>query len=123
MKNTKFIGLFFVTMAVFNSCYYDIEEELYPYDVACDTVDVSFSADIVPILTTNCYACHDQANAFGGVVLDNYTAVKNAVNNSTLLGVVRHTAGFSPMPKGGNKLLDCEISKIETWITDGALDN
>lgn len=123
MKNKKLVALLFVSMAIFNSCYYDIEEELYPYDVACNTENMSFSADIVPIITTNCYACHDQANAFGGVVLDNYNGVKNAVNNSTLLGVIRHEAGFSPMPKGGNKLLDCEIAKIESWITGGALDN
>lgn len=112
-----------ITLFVFNSCYYDIEEELYPYDTGCDTTDVSFANDIIPILQTNCYACHDQANAFAGVILETHTQVKSYVDNSTLLGVIRHEAGFSPMPKGGNKLLDCDIAKIEVWITNGALNN
>lgn len=108
---------------IITSCYYDVEEELYPFQTDCETTNMSFVADIIPILETNCYSCHNQANVFGGVILENHAQVKSYVDNSTLLGVIRHDAGFSPMPKGGNKLLDCDISKIEAWITDGALDN
>lgn len=123
MKN---IGLFILIIGLqvfMTSCYYDNEEELYPFQTDCDTIDVSYIADVVPILETNCYSCHDQANAFGGVILETHAQVKSYVDNSTLLGVIRHEAGFSPMPKGGNKLLDCDISKIEVWIAGGALDN
>ena len=104
------------------SCYYDVEEELYPSGT-CQTDNVTYSVDILDIIQTNCYACHDQVNSFGSVNLEGYTQVKQYVDNGQLLGVIRHDAGFSPMPKGGNKLLDCEIAKVEAWIEAGALDN
>lgn len=104
-------------------CYYDVEEELYPNQAPCVTTDMSYLNDVVPILDAQCNSCHSTANAFGGVILDNYARVKQHVDNSTLLGVIRHEAGFSPMPKGAPKLLDCDIAKIEAWVNAGALDN
>ena len=104
------------------SCYYDSEEELYP-TLACSTEDMSYAADIFPILEENCYRCHDAANNFGGVTLEGREELLRYVNNGELLGAIRHESGFSPMPKNAPMLLECEIEKIETWISAGAPDN
>lgn len=115
--------LFIATLLVsFNSCYYDVEEELYP-TLECDKQDMSYSSDIVPILESTCYQCHDSASNNGNVTIDSYDALKPYIDNATLLGVIKHDPGFSPMPKNLSKLLDCQIEKIEQWILDSALNN
>ncbi len=105
-----------------NSCYYDVEEELYP-TLECDTNNISYSNDIVPILSTNCYQCHDTANNFGNITMDSHATLLVHVDNGRIEGAINHESGFSAMPQGLNKLLDCEIEKIESWIGDGAPNN
>ena len=105
-----------------NACYYDVEEELYP-DTSCDTVDMSYEMDIVPILSENCYECHSQAVNTANITLEGYQNVMEYVNDGRLLGAIKHLPGFSPMPKNAPKLVECNIEKIETWIESGAPDN
>ncbi|MFK8005642.1 MAG: hypothetical protein AB8H03_04695 [Saprospiraceae bacterium] len=121
MKNTRFVIVLFFCLHL-GGCYYDVEEELYP-TIECSTTDLSFQADILPIIDNNCFGCHDAASNFGGVTLEGYDQLKTYVNNNELLGVIKHESGFSPMPKNAAKLLDCEIEKIEAWITNGAPNN
>lgn len=105
-------------------CYYDIENELYPSDgTTCDTAAVTYIATIQPILSQNCLSCHSAASAQGSVVLEGYNLLKVYVDNGSFLGAVSHGSGYSPMPKGGNKLSDCKISQIQTWIAAGAPNN
>ncbi len=104
-------------------CYYDVEEELYPDSVICDTSAVTYSGDVKAVLDNNCNSCHSQLVAQGGIVLDNYTSVKSVAGNGVLLGAIRHDSGFSPMPQGASKLSDCIILKIEKWVADGSLNN
>jgi hypothetical protein len=127
MNKHKFSLLKYIVLALFTSsslagCYYDIEEEIYP-SVGCNLENISFTNTIIPILESNCYQCHDAANNNGGITLEGYSQLKRFVDNGQFLGVVRHEAGFSPMPKNSAKLLDCEIEKIEQWVTDGAPNN
>jgi mono/diheme cytochrome c family protein len=90
---------------------------------ACDTVNMKFAANVTPILSANCYSCHGNGRAFGGVNLDTYANVKLVVNSGSLLGTISHASGFSPMPKNAAKLSDCDINKIRGWINRGALNN
>ena len=121
MNKLKLVIVLFLVFG-FGSCYYDVEEDLYP-TTECSTTDMSYQTDILPILQNNCYQCHDAANNFGGITLEGFDQIKTFVNNNQLLGVIRHEAGFSPMPKNSAKLLECEIEKIESWITNGAPNN
>ena len=121
MKNLKLVIVLFICWS-FGGCYYDKEEEIYP-TIECSTEDMSFQADILPIITNNCYSCHDAANNFGGITLEGYDKLIAFVNNDQLIGAIKHSSGFSPMPKNAAQLLECEIEKIEAWITNGALDN
>ena len=115
-----FIVFFILTVA--SSCYYDVEEEIYG-QTSCDTTGVAFQATILPLIQNNCLACHDAANNFGSVTLETHAQIKNQVDNGKLIGTITHAGGFSPMPQGAPKLLDCEIAKIEKWIADGAPNN
>ena len=104
------------------SCYYDVEEEIYPI-VTCDTASISFSDDVLPIIQDNCYTCHNQAANFGNVTLEGYDNLRIHVDNGNLLGTITWSPGFSPMPQTGAKLLDCEVAKIDKWIKIGAPNN
>lgn len=109
-------------MMGFTSCFYDVEELLYP-ESDCETSTMSYSNDIAPIFSANCYVCHDTSTKFGNIILDSHSEVLKRVNSNILLGVIKHSIGFPPMPQGGPKLLDCHIEKIEAWISQGALNN
>jgi len=109
-------------MLALAGCYYDVEEELYP-DTGCDTAQISFAADVLPIIENRCYKCHDAASNFGNVTLEGYDNLLVYANNGKLLGVIRREPGYSPMPKNEPPLLECEIAKIEAWIQAGAPNN
>jgi hypothetical protein len=112
-----------VLMLVFlTSCFYDSEEDLYGIST-CNTTNISFASDVNPILVNHCLSCHFKGSTIGGGInLDGHTAVASYAKNSSLLGSIKHE-GFSPMPKGQNKLDDCKISKIEAWVKAGSPDN
>lgn len=125
MKNFRYIFLLFILAGTFSSCYYDIEEELYPaYSLnSCDTTDISFAQDIEPMLRTACYTCHGSGIGLGNVTLEGYSNLQTYISNGSLLGSVEHSAGFSAMPKGGTKMSDCSISILKVWIRQGASNN
>ena len=122
MQVLRIIKYTFIVGFILSGCYYDSEDELYG-TVECDVADMSLANDILPILEKDCYQCHSAAANFGNITLEGYQNLLKYVNDGALLGVVKHEAGYSPMPKNGAKLLDCEIAKIESWIELGALNN
>lgn len=103
-------------------CESDNMEDLFP-DSDCSTANISFSADVKPVIQVQCNHCHGALIELGGVVLENYADVKGWVDNGRFLGAIKHLPGFSPMPQVGTMLDDCTIAKIESWIEDGAPDN
>ncbi|MFO7934813.1 MAG: hypothetical protein R6U78_12120 [Bacteroidales bacterium] len=120
MKKIISITLFISSLT---GCYWDNEEDLFPVDL-CDTVDVSFSGDVIPILTNNCLSCHSNASAasFGnGITLEDYEDI--AAASSRIVGAINHEDGFSPMPRNQEKLDTCLIRIIETWVNDGVPNN
>jgi hypothetical protein len=91
----------------------------------CDTVNSEYMADVVPILTNNCYRCHGSTTSSGsmGIVLEGYNNLKPYAESGTLVGVITHAQGYTPMPEDGGKLSDCNINKIKSWIANGMQDN
>jgi hypothetical protein len=128
MNKTFFLALIGFTLNL-SSCYYDVDEELNPPLVSnvCDTTASKFAADIQPILNSNCATsgCHTTVAIAAGYIFDNYTDVKSTIDSDSarFVGSITHAANISPMPKGGGKLSDCNISKIKAWIASGAPDN
>ncbi|MBK8831477.1 MAG: hypothetical protein IPN60_11600 [Saprospiraceae bacterium] len=118
------IKVMLMGMVVMSSCYYDVAEELYP-PTTCVTDNMSLQSNIVPILERNCYVCHSVTDGpnNGNVILEGYTQLIKYVDNGQLVGAINHESGFSFMPKNAAKLGDCDISKIEHWVLDGAPNN
>jgi hypothetical protein len=122
------IPILTILSLLFHRCYYDNEEALYGKPgVVCDTTAVKFSTDILPIFRANCFVCHSAAlvteGGGGGYNLQDYNVVQSLALNGRLLGAVNHDPGYSPMPKYGNKLSDCNILLIKVWVNNGALNN
>ncbi len=88
----------------------------------CDTSKYKFTADIVPIMSNWCTTCHNAGNAGGGFDLSNYSGVNACVNSGKFMPSIKHTGPF-PMPQGGAKLSDCDITKLQNWVNAGHLNN
>lgn len=109
---------------IFTACYYDKEEDLYPYDQGnCDTGNVSYTLHIKPLLDNSCVSCHQVSNPSGGVLLDSYNQVKTYAENGRLYGSLNHESGFVAMPLGGGKINSCSLLQVKAWIDNGSLDN
>lgn len=120
--NKLFILIAFITLV--SGCYWENEESLFPDYVSCDTLDLSFALDVVPILSNHCYGCHSNANApafASGLALEDHEDV-SAVS-ARIAGAINHQNGFLPMPKGQEQLDSCQIRTIESWINQGSLNN
>lgn len=103
-----------------SSCYYDVEEELYPGG-GCETANMSYTNDIIPILTNNgCLGCHGDLATLD---LTGYQDLKIYADNGALLGSIRHENGYRPMPDNMPKIDQCDIDKIAAWIEQGTLEN
>ena len=90
----------------------------------CDSINVSFTATIQPILQNKCVGCHTSATSLNGMVnLSNHQGVAAVAVSGRLLGAINHSPGFAPMPNGGPKLNACEIAKITSWVASGSPNN
>ena len=109
---------------VLAGCYYDVEEQLYPATGPCETAGVTYSNTVLPLLQSNgCMGCHSGGAPSGNISLDGYNNVRTVALNGKFYGAISHSAGFSPMPQGGNKMNNCNINKIKAWIDAGAVNN
>lgn len=88
---------------------------------ACETTNVQYSVFVQPLIQARCQGCHSGSNPQGGINLASYANVKQQVQNGKLLDVLTRTSNW--MPKGGAKLDDCTIAKLQSWINAGAQDN
>lgn len=85
----------------------------------CDTVNVTFSGTVMPVIQNNCTGCHSGATPGGGITLETHSDIVTVADNGRLMGSITHSAGFSPMPQNGDKLSDCTIAQIQKWIDNG----
>ncbi|MEP6646498.1 MAG: hypothetical protein ABJC12_05375 [Saprospiraceae bacterium] len=121
------IGISFCVFAFtsFWSCAYHVEDILYPPDT-CDTTNVTYSGTILPIIEQFCYDCHSNANVgVSQIPLEGYDFLIVKVNDGKLIKAIRHSdpANVSPMPKDRSALEECNIEKIEKWVSQGAPNN
>ncbi len=95
-------------------------------DNDCNTANMSYTMNVVPLLEKNgCMTsgCHGGNAADNPLFMGSYESLKAVVDIQRLIGSIKHEQGFSPMPKGGSKISDCDIRKIEAWVTQGAKNN
>ncbi len=127
-RNLKFL-LSFVLIVFFSitSCYYDVESELYPDTTTCDSSNTKFSTFVSPLIVSKCATsgCHNASSSAAGINLEGYNNIKNYItrSQSTFFGSIKHSSGFSAMPKGGSKISNCDITKLQLWVDGGMLNN
>jgi len=119
-RNISLVILLVILAWGLNSCYYDNVEDLYPIPPACDTLNITYSGTVAPIMTANCNACHGSTDPSAGIITDTYSGLKIIVDDGSFWGAINHESGYSPMPQGGNKLSDCDLKKIGIWIENDA---
>lgn len=108
-----------VVALLFSGCYYDVEEELYPSSGTCDTTAITYAATIAPIMNQYCVSCHSGSAPSGSIDLSSYANVKASADDGSLYGSMSHDPNWSEMPKGGNKVDDCTLLKLQIWINNG----
>lgn len=126
MKKGSFLALLSILALVasvsFESCYYDVEEELYS-GVVCDTTVFTYTAKISSIISQNCLPCHDSSQLSGDIDLSSYTNLKDATSAGNVICSIRHEGSCSAMPQDAGQMDACSIRLIELWATNGYPEN
>lgn len=78
---------------------------------------ISFSNQILPMITNNCASCHDGSNQS---LLSNYGNIQPKAE--TILKYL-NADGVPVMPSGGPALHDTLIQQFDCWISQGKLNN
>lgn len=101
------------------SCYYDVEEELYPQDPDCVTAEMTYEGEISTIINTNCAISGCHVAGTGRVDFTGYAGVSQVANSGELRQKVVIEKSMPP----SKPLSACEIAKIEAWLNQGAPEN
>jgi len=96
-----------------------------------DTVIISYSQDIVPIIQTYCLGVNGQLchvpNTNQGSVGDftTYEGLKTEVDNGMIAARVFQSNGGMPpsYSNGPTSLIDSDLQKFELWVDQGAPNN
>lgn len=94
-------------------------KNLFCDEEECDTSNVTYTAPVSVIIQKHCLGCHNDNNPLGGLSLQGYDKVVAVANDGRLKGVVKHEAGYPPMPKNSAQLSDCKIEQLEIWTDNG----
>ncbi len=93
-------------------------------NLQCDsTTNATFAAVIYPIIETNCVGCHSNTRTEGGVNLSTHSKILPYINSGSFMGTIEHKPTYPVMPTSGIKLSECNISLLNQWIANGALNN
>ena len=122
-----------VLIIAVSSCYNDKYDKLYPnptVTVTCDTTTITYSHDVLPIITANCAiagGCHDAAGAAtsGYDYSGSITVLQGNATSGALVTDINWapTRGHNNMPKNLPQLSSCDINKITRWVNQGAPNN
>lgn len=104
--------------AIPHGCYYDNEVEQYGVTY-CDTVAISYSQDIAPIIQANCIRCH----APGGEQESSPFTTYNELKQYTDGAIVERVNGIGGIMPPDGAISACDKLKIASWVNAGAPNN
>jgi hypothetical protein len=89
----------------------------------CDSINVTYSGTIQPLLGNYCVGCHNSGTASGNANLDGYTNVKSYLDahKSNFVNAINYNSSIKMPPSG--KLSDCNIAKFIHWINNSYPNN
>ena len=113
---------YLVFILVLFSCTYN---EHVPGSVECTMLDENPSYDlcIQQIFSESCVGCHQYGNPSGGLQLQGYDQIYEAVINGDVLNRINLEQNNPLLMPKGNKLSDLDIYLIEKWVSNGALND
>jgi hypothetical protein len=85
----------------------------------CDTLEVTFNADIWPIIENSCQGCHSGNSPQGNLSLNDYSQISTIAGNGSLYGSVSGDPDYTAMPYNASSLSDCQIEMIRLWVENG----
>lgn len=94
-------------LLLFVACRHDARELVEPA-VVCDTLNLTYTLTIRPLVLTRC-ALSDCHVALGDGTGDftTYPGLRTQVDNGNLVPAVQHTTGAIPMPPDGSMIPEC----------------
>jgi uncharacterized membrane protein len=90
---------------------------------ACDTLNVTYSGTIQPVIQARCQGCHSGATPQGGLDFTSWSVLNAVANDGRLAGAIQHMPSFEPMPRNAPRMNNCRIRQFLIWIDSGALNN
>ncbi|MDB4802330.1 PSD1 and planctomycete cytochrome C domain-containing protein [bacterium] len=107
---------------------------VFVFSVTCGisaASEVSFEADVAPILIKRCLECHQTSNVSGGLVLSHKQGMFEGGESGKVIDlddsseslILQHIeAGYMPPEQKGisQKLPDSEIQTLQQWVAAGA---
>jgi len=123
-KKHKYLILSYaLVLLLLTHCTYDNSVDSYGNTTACDTAAVTFSQDIKVLIDQNCEGCHNGMSANGGLVLSGHQNTAAAALNGSLIDRMTRNAGDPLLMPPSGALSECDISKLQAWIVQGAPNN
>ncbi len=92
-------------------------------NMACDTLNVTYSNTIAPLVESRCINCHSGPTPTSGLDLTSWSVLNDLAETGRLAGAIQHAPGYVPMPQFGPMLPDCNIEQFLIWIEAGAPNN
>ena len=84
-----------------------------------DLSKVSYSAQVQPIINSNCITCHDATTGFK---LTDYSQVILFANSGQLTGCLTGDQSFLQMPPDIH-MDSCSVKAVVNWVQQGKLNN
>ena len=101
-------------------CTYDNLESLGPLG-ACDTFEVSYGMDILPLLADHCQGCHSGAAPSAGIGFEEHSEI--ALQAENMLDRMGRAPGDDLLMPQSGKLDSCSIALFSAWINAGKPNN
>lgn len=90
---------------------------------ACDTLNVTYSGTIQPVIQARCQGCHSGSTPQGGLDLSSWSVLNAVAIDGRLAGSIQHLPTYTAMPSNAPRMNDCRIAQFLKWIDAGAPNN
>lgn len=118
MKNYRYIYVAVLFIWGLVSCESHTYDEIGPDEIIVEG-DVTYTANVKSIITSNCVSCHVAGGVASFRPLTTYEEVKSAVENDDLLDLIQRQNGESgAMPQTG-RMPQATINVVLEWYADG----
>ncbi len=129
MKNGAKILFYLLILRGFWACQHEplpikiVDNSVVKSD-SCSLKNVTYMSVVKGIFDNYCIKCHGNTTMSKGFNFQGFDNLKLwfSLDSLRILHAIRHEKGL-PMPLGQNKIPECRIRQIETWLREGLKEN